>query len=99
MQPGTDLGVHLRDALRRALQTVAVGVFTYRDQNLANGFFDAREIDAFRNITRETHAVYTNPSIGPSYSATNGRLRYRSATSSPYPMTNFGGIRNPTYFS
>src|SRR2546423_7219852 len=50
VQPAEDLRVHLGDAPRGALQAVAVGVFTDRDEDLAHGLLDARDIDGFGNV-------------------------------------------------
>ena len=52
---------------------------------------------ALTRLGRHTNALAVlPPSRFSSKTQTYGRLRYRSATSSPYPMTKSGGIRKPT---
>ena len=73
VQPAEDLGVHLGDAPRRAQQAVAVGILADRDEDLAHGLLDPGEIDAFGTASSVTR--HSSTPSGPSYSATNGRLR------------------------
>ena len=87
-ETGADLGVHLRDARRRAHEAVAVGVFADRDEDLAHGLLDAAAVDRARDVgngvqrfgvrhdvpfSRRGHGSVGGSS--PAYSATNGRLR------------------------
>jgi hypothetical protein len=44
-QPGEELGVRTSHPSRRPDQTLAVGILTEGDQNLAYGLLDARQID------------------------------------------------------
>ena len=46
-QPGHQLDIRSRDPARRFLQSLALGIFADGEKNLADGPFDAREIDAF----------------------------------------------------
>src|SRR5262245_30922499 len=49
-QPGKDLVVHLGDAQRRALQTVAIGILTDRLEDLAYGLLDPALVDAHQEL-------------------------------------------------
>ena len=80
VQSAEHLGVHLGDAARRAQQTVAVGILADRDQDLAHGLLDRARSTPSDGSLEPSQGL---DSIGPSYSATNGRLRYRSSTSRP----------------
>jgi hypothetical protein len=45
VEAADDLGVHLGDPLRRALEAVAVGVLADREEQLADGRGEARLVD------------------------------------------------------
>ena len=45
VQPAEHLGIHAGHAGRRFQQALAIGIFAHRQQNLANGPFDAGMVD------------------------------------------------------
>ena len=75
VQTAADLGVHLGDPLRRAQQPVAVGVLADREEDLAHGLLDPREVDARVFTVADVGAHVNLCSIAPVNSAMNGRLR------------------------
>ena len=70
VQPTAHLGVHLGNTARSTQQAVAVGILADREQDLAYGLLQPVDVD-----TRVDVGHVYRCSIGPVYSAMNGRLR------------------------